>query len=143
MQGRSLRRESSPAQRSTRQLEAVLHALLQSTDHPTADQLFRRVQAALPRVGRGTVYRNLQKLVQADRVRVVPVTGRCARYDGRTDPHDHFVCAECGLVVDVEVEERRSRLTRRSVDGHRVDALALSYVGRCKECEVRTPDAQR
>jgi Fe2+ or Zn2+ uptake regulation protein len=62
-------------QRTTRQLAAVYDALAASHDHPTADEIFRRVRDALPRVSLGTVYRNLDKLREQGRLRVVRLEG--------------------------------------------------------------------
>ena len=121
--------------RTTRQLETVERILQGSSDHPTAEQLFERVRAVLPKVGRGTVYRNLSKLVVEDRVKVVPVAGRSMRYDGRTDRHDHFVCAACGLLVDVEGPARVAQSLPSRVGGHRVESLSVSFVGLCRPCE--------
>ena len=53
--------------RATRQLDATLRVLLGSDQHPTAEQVLHAVRAELPAVSRGTVYRNLAKLVATER----------------------------------------------------------------------------
>ena len=55
--------------RHTRQLAAILEAVSAAHDHPTAEQVYSRVRDRLPRVSLGTVYRNLQKLAEQQRVR--------------------------------------------------------------------------
>lgn len=134
------RRASAPSasrQRSTRQLDAIYRVLCASDEHPTAEQVYRAVQARMPAVSRGTVYRNLAKLVGGGRVRIVHVHDRCARYDARLEAHDHFLCRGCTMLVDVEPASggERSR-TRSRVRGHRVDGRVLTWLGTCRSCEA-------
>jgi Fur family transcriptional regulator, peroxide stress response regulator len=135
--GRARRAEApaaKPASRQTRQLDATLQVLCEATDHPTADQVLTRVRSSLPKVSRGTVYRNLAKLVGDGRIQLVPVD-RAARYDARLDAHDHFVCRRCGSVFDVPL--RRARETAPDlVDGHVVEAMERTYHGRCRSCAI-------
>jgi Fe2+ or Zn2+ uptake regulation protein len=88
-------------QRATRQLAVIYDALIATPDHPTAEQLFQRVRGVLPRVSLGTVYRNLDKLREQGRLRIVRLEGGQAHYDAMVDAHDHFVCERCGGVVDL------------------------------------------
>ena len=133
----SARPASAAPQRSTRQLDATFRVLFGSREHPTAEQVFRAVRRELPTISRGTVYRNLGKLLAARRVRLVHVHDRCARYDARLDPHDHFLCTRCTMLVDVESapsSHRRVR-PRARVRGHRVEGRTLTFYGVCRGCE--------
>jgi Fe2+ or Zn2+ uptake regulation protein len=121
--------------RATRQLGATLRVLVGSAEHPTAEQIYHAVRAELPAVSRATVYRNLGKLVAAERVRLLHVHDRCARYDGRLDPHDHFVCMRCTTLLDVERGQAKVRSGHARVRGHRVDGRTLTYFGVCRACE--------
>lgn len=133
---RASRSAASARQRSTRQLDATLRVLFESREHPTAEQVYRAVRAELPGIGRGTVYRNLQKLLDAGRARLVHVHDRAARYDGRLDAHDHFVCTSCALVIDVETRDGRAPRPRVRVAGHRVEGRTLTYFGTCRACDA-------
>ena len=46
-------------ERRTRQLAAVADVVNAAHDHPSAEDVHRRVRRKLPRVSLGTVYRNL------------------------------------------------------------------------------------
>lgn len=126
----------SARQRSTRQLDAIYRVLCASVAHPTAEQVYRAVRSRMPTVSRGTVYRNLAKLVAGGRVRIVHVHDRCARYDARLDPHDHFFCRGCTLLLDVEAAPGRSEPPRSRVRGHRVEGRELTWLGTCRSCEA-------
>jgi Fe2+ or Zn2+ uptake regulation protein len=131
---------TASGQRSTRQLDAVYRVLCDSDAHPTAEQVYRAVRSALPAVSRGTVYRNLAKLVTAGRVRIVHVHDRCARYDARLEPHDHFLCVGCTMLLDVAPTrgaQGRSR-TRSRIRGHRVAGRVVTWLGTCRSCDAAT-----
>lgn len=121
-------------QRTTRQLAAVHDALAASCDHPTADQIFRRVRRLLPRVSLGTVYRNLDKLREQGRLRVVRLEGGEAHYDAVTDAHDHFVCERCGIVVDLPGEPRARDVGALRAAGYEVHWHTTALYGICREC---------
>ncbi|MBY0278464.1 transcriptional repressor [Candidatus Binatia bacterium] len=132
---------SSTAQRSTRQLDAVYGVLCASTAHPSAEQVFRAVRERIPTVSRGTVYRNLAKLVAAGRVRIVHVHDRRARYDARLDPHDHFQCLACTTLVDVSPSRRTDDVrqpTRAQLGGNRVSGRVVTWLGTCRTCTPTT-----
>ncbi len=125
------------APRQTRQLDATFRALRDATDHPTAEQVLTRVRSWLPKVSRGTVYRNLGKLVGDGRVQLVPVD-RAARYDARLDAHDHFVCRVCGAVLDVPLRAAGEN-PPLTLDGHIIEAIERTYHGCCRTCAASDP----
>lgn len=104
--------------RRTRQLTAVEEILRDARDHPTASQLHERVSRVLPQVSLGTVYRNLEKLLQSGRAAAVRLEGEVTRYDGTIAPHDHFVCRRCGCIIDLMAPL-----------GAPVDTAALEHAG--------------
>jgi Fe2+ or Zn2+ uptake regulation protein len=130
-------------ERRTRQLEAVYETVCKALDHPTAEQVYTRVRRRIPSVSLGTVYRNLQKLAAQQRLRVLHLGDRVARYDVMLAPHDHFVCERCATVTDI-VQKRRapadcSHLQRA---GFSVRAQDLTFYGICPHCRARTRPAR-
>ena len=129
--------------RRTPQLTAVEAVVRAAHDHPSAEEVHRRVRKTLPHVSLGTVYRNLQKLAADQRLRVVQLAGRGARYDGMLETHDHFLCDACGAVADVVVPRRAATPTRRDLQqaGYRVRAQTVTLYGLCPECSPRQDGA--
>ena len=121
--------------RHTRQLAAVEAVLREARDHPTAAQIYDRVAARLPQVSLGTIYRNLEKLMREGCAAAVRIDGEVTRYDGTVDPHDHFVCRECGQIVDLVDGQGPGIDTRRLQHaGYAVRSHALTLFGRCPDC---------
>ena len=129
-------------QRATRQLAAVYDVLAASRDHPTADQVFRRVRDTLPRVSLGTVYRNLEKLREQGRLRVIRLASGEAHYDAMVEAHDHFVCERCHAVHDLAGATPPPAVPRLRADGCVVHWHTTALYGLCGEC-AGEPRGQR
>jgi Fur family ferric uptake transcriptional regulator len=124
--------------RVTRQRQFILDEIGRSSEHPTADEIYRRVRRKLPRISLGTVYRNLEVLSESGLVRRLTPGGGQMRFDARLSPHYHVRCTVCGRVEDVLVPERAdleqeaARATGYEIDGH-----TLFFEGICPQCRAR------
>ena len=91
--------------RLTPQRRAVLRTLVESGDHPAAEQLYLRVHGSLPDLSRATVFRILEHLVAGGIISKASHPGRSARYDVRTELHHHLLCLRCESMVDIYDDE--------------------------------------
>ena len=87
--------------RFTAQRREVFDALQAQRDHPTAVEVFMRVQRKLPGISLATVYNCLETLTGCGLVRAVHHDRQPSRYCANLEPHAHFFCEECGAVHDV------------------------------------------
>ena len=76
-------------------------------DHPTAEEIYDAAVKECPGLSLGTVYRNLNSLVDAGRVRRVSIPGKADRFDHTLPWHSHLYCTVCGSVTDAEVDEKQ------------------------------------
>ncbi|MGE0826917.1 MAG: Fur family transcriptional regulator [Candidatus Binatia bacterium] len=121
--------------RTTQQLRAVCEALQEDHSHPSAEEIYRRVQQVFPRISLGTVYRNLQRLVAEGQIRAVRLGDRMTRYDPTLEDHDHFICQRCGRVEDVWLErDRQINLTPLIKKGFTIIDHSLAIHGVCRQC---------
>ncbi len=121
--------------RATRQLATVYDALQGDHSHPNADEIYHRVRKKLPHISLGTVYRNLQRLVEEGKIRVFLLGERVARYDPIIEEHDHFICQQCGRVEDVLLErDRRVNLAPLLKEGFAITTHSLAIHGLCRHC---------
>ncbi|NLF29086.1 MAG: transcriptional repressor [Clostridiales bacterium] len=121
-------------QRSTPQRKVVLEAVRASREHPSADRLYLLVREQNPKISRGTVYRNLNLLVENGEVRHVEMPG-VDRFDWRTEPHYHLLCRRCGRVCDAPVQYREELDRMLSEDtGFRIDRHITVFEGLCPDC---------
>lgn len=92
------------------------------------------LRRAYPKVVLATVYNNLNRLWQEDRVRKVSVEGMPDRYD-RILRHDHLVCKQCGKLLDVDLGDLTAQLERKA--GVSILAYDLKLVYLCDECRKK------
>lgn len=121
--------------RYSRQRELILNSVRSCSAHPTADMVYQMLTPSCPNLSRGTVYRNLNLLAEEGSLQRMsfPVE----RYDGRLDPHPHFVCRSCGEVSDLDLPYH-DELNQQAADasGHTVSGHALYFFGDCKNCSL-------
>lgn len=119
----------------TPQRRAVLDAVLQMDNHPTADQVHEEVARVLPGLNRTTVYRSLDTLVSMGLLTRLCHPGRVVRFDPRTRMHHHLVCLRCDCVVDIE-DARLDQLPLPDTSKHGfvVEDHRVQMRGLCKEC---------
>ena len=87
--------------RFTAQRREVYDALLAKRDHPTAVDVFLRVQKKLSGISLATVYNCLETRTECGLVRAVNHDRQPSRYCANLEPHAHFFCERCGAVYDV------------------------------------------
>ena len=120
--------------RYSRQRELILRQVQSRCDHPTADEIYKAAQKECPGLSLGTVYRNLNNLVQEGDILRVTVPGGADRFDHNTYPHGHLCCRGCGRVLDVPVDAAMLESVWSQYKGAQVDAYALTLYGFCADC---------
>ena len=119
-----------------RKRDAILHCVRSTDAHPSADWVFEHVKEQVPDISLATVYRNLALFKEQGLITSLGTVKGVERFDGNTDPHVHFICTQCGSVLDLpEIsvpEELNSAVAQSS--GGRVDNCQLAFTGICGEC---------
>lgn len=119
----------------SRQRESIKTCLMSRHDHPTADMLYMNIREEFPSISLGTVYRNLNLLVELGEVRKLSCGEGADRFDADTNPHYHFICRDCGEVCDLPMEtlDTMNKAAQGYCDG-RIDDHITYFYGTCKKC---------
>lgn len=126
----------APMIRLTTQRQIILEELAKVKTHPTASELYDMVRKRLPRIGLGTVYRNLELMADNGMILKLEIGGTQKRFDATTDPHYHIRCANCGKVEDImiqvmdELVEAAAQASSYEIYGHHVE-----FSGLCPDCQ--------
>jgi Fur family transcriptional regulator, peroxide stress response regulator len=119
----------------TVQRRAVLQAVLERDDHPTAEQVLDVVKDRIPGISRTTVYRVLDTLAELGVIRRLQHTGSLARFDGRIQRHHHLICNKCRKVIDLEDNKlNRISVSHISAEGFEIEDFSVHLMGICQEC---------
>jgi Fur family peroxide stress response transcriptional regulator len=125
--------------RLTPQRDVLLRALSETTGHPTADDLVKKVRKVLPTVSHATVYRNVQELVRAGLIGTLERSGAAVQFEINPDHHHHFMCRRCGQVWDVYLDQVAVTLNRQRspLKGFQIDRRDVQLQGLCARCRDR------
>jgi len=112
---------------------AVLYELMLKDEHPSVDQLYERVKAQNPSVSLGSVYRILEKLVEANLVYQVATKTGTKRYDANLEPHSHIYSMNTEEIQDyhdAELNELiREYFEKKKVQNFKIKDIKLQING--------------
>lgn len=122
----------------TPQRMAIVRELAGDGTHPTAQELFERLEPAFPTMSFATVYNTLDALARIGLVGSLRL-GSAVRFDPNTAPHHHAVCDACGAVVDLPAPPlgpaaRKSLEAVETASGFSIRAEERTYRGLCAGC---------
>lgn len=122
--------------RTTKQRELILDIVRHAHTHPAAEEVYHQAKRKLKTISLGTVYRNLNFLVEEGLIREVQFPGSVSRYDGMLDPHEHFVCTKCGSVTDIPSTLKKKDLAKpqEMIGSGTIQSYRLDYYGLCENC---------
>ena len=119
----------------SRQRESIKACLMGRRDHPTADDVYLSIRQEYPNISLGTVYRNLNLLVELGEAQKLSFGCGPDRFDADLTPHYHFVCRMCGTVMDLplkpfpELDQKAQKCCDGAIDSHQI-----CFYGLCRQC---------
>lgn len=122
--------------RATPSRRVLLEVLFEAEDHHlSADELAEAVQARTPDVHLSTIYRNLEELQRLGVVVHTHLGHSPATYQLASMAHAHFICEECGVMIEAPDELFRdlARAAKTTL-GFSIDHRHFAIVGRCAAC---------
>lgn len=87
----------------TRQKAAIRDAFLEADRPLSPDEVLEGAQRHHPALGKATVYRNIQSLVDDGWLLAVEIPGDSARYEvAGKEHHHHFQCNQCRRLYELD-----------------------------------------
>ncbi len=113
----------------------VIYETLKVLDHPTAKEVYIKLQEKYPTISRATVFRVLGGFAQNGRATELRFSGTDCRYDYNVEPHFHVHCKKCGRVADVFLPELLGVGEEvKSACGFTVEGCTVEFFGCCESC---------
>ncbi len=127
-----------PNMRLTTQRQIILEELGKVTSHPTANEVYDMVRKRLPRIGLGTIYRNLELMAESGIILKLEVGGTQKRFDATVKAHYHIRCTSCGKVddIDIEVQKEIDEIAARSCN-YKILGHHIEFSGICDDCSQK------
>ena len=131
-------RLTAAGERVTRQRLLVANALAAAGRQLTAEQLYRNLGRREAGIGRATIFRTLETLVDAGVARRLELDGHVYAYVACLPAHHHHIaCTRCGRVEEIDeayVTPIAARLAEEM--GFEIDDARLDFYGRCSTCRA-------
>ena len=115
---------------------AVAQYVLNTSEHPSAEQVSSRVRKSFPMISRATVYNTLNRMVKSGLLRQFVLDGGKTVFDANVNNHHHFVDEESGRVYDIPWEAL-AVLRLESLRGFEVSEYQVVARGRVKRAASR------
>lgn len=127
------------AKRNTIQKQLVATAIKLLPEHVTADEVYERIIMEYPGISKGTVYRNLNALVEEKSLVKVAVTNGADYFDYVLTPHHHIQCSCCGRLMNISRQDDLAQLGARieKMTGYRLESSSFIFTGICPECQKK------
>ena len=119
-----------------RKRNAILECLRSTDAHPSADMVHEMLQAEHPDISLATVYRNLALFKKQGIIASLGTVKGVERFDGNTTPHVHYICTDCGAILDLEgiAVPQELQSTAAGLAGGTVCGCSLTFTGLCGQC---------
>ena len=116
--------------RNTKQKELILNIINNSYSHPTAYDVYLECKKEIPNISLGTVYRNLNTLVECNDIQKIKSIDNFDRYDKMIN-HSHFICIKCNKIIDINEKVDYNEY----IGENKVLNCKLILEGLCKDCK--------
>ena len=120
--------------RATRSRLAILGLLGELGGHRSADELVERSRSRGHPIARATVYHVLQSLERAGLVLDADAGPGRTLYESEADRHHHFVCQDCGAIVDWPCLAGAKPCLTLVLPGVVVEEAQVIFRGLCASC---------
>lgn len=126
---------------STKQRSVILDKIMENKDHQyTADELLSTLRNDNTPVGKATLYRYLDHLVQTGEVKKFSSGDNLAcyyQYVGKhCDEHYHLKCRECGKLIHIHLKSISTLNNKIKKDyGFDIEPSSVVLYGICNECK--------
>lgn len=119
----------------THQRVEILRDLAIAKDHPSAEDVYKRVKPKIPPISFDTVYRTLALFERSGVISRVHHLDDRIRYDPDTSKHHHMVCIKCKNIRDFTWPALDGMdIPEETKDWGLIEGKYLEIRGLCREC---------
>lgn len=120
----------------TPQRIAIFRAIIQSSKHPTADEIFQTVREEFPNISYDTVNRTLLTFTQIGIADIVESYGGARRFDSNLEIHHHLHCIQCGKIIDfMDDDFDQIKIPQHVIEQFTVVTKRVVLGGICMACK--------
>lgn len=120
----------------SKQRDLILDYIVNSSEHPTAEMVYKHVKKTIPNISLGTVYRNLKVLCENNMIRKIVDVNKIDRFDNVKNNHCHLQCLKCHKLIDIDehLSNEASALIQTTTK-HDIVSHQMMFIGICNDCK--------
>jgi Fur family peroxide stress response transcriptional regulator len=121
----------------TPQRVAVLEALYEIKNHPSAEEIRQKLHSRYPSIAIGTIYNVLDTFCEQGIIKKVKTDSDFVRYDVDMEKHHHIYCENCNHIEnyhDPELDELlKDYFEKKRIPNFQIKEFNLQIIGRYNE----------
>jgi Fur family peroxide stress response transcriptional regulator len=118
----------------TPQRVAILEAIIELNNHPTADSIIDFIRKNHPNISVATVYKVLEILVINELIRKVKTERDVMRYDAIIENHHHLYCSESDRIEDyhdIDLNKLiKNYFKKKEIPDFKIEDIKLQIIGK-------------
>jgi len=118
----------------TPQRIAILEAIINLNNHPTADNIIDYIRNNHPNIATATVYKVLDALAANELIKKVKTEKDIMRYDAVMESHHHLYCSESDRIedfIDTELNEMIEKyFEKKKIPDFKIEDVKLQIIGK-------------
>ncbi len=119
----------------THQRIKVFNALVVLENHPSAEDVYKRVKSRVPSISFDTVYRTLALFENHGVINRVQCLDERARYDSNTTHHHHLICIKCKKIQDFSWPALDEiKIPEETKEWGSIESNSVTLKGICRNC---------
>ncbi len=124
------------ALKATPQRLSILKEIIKS-GHIDLDSIYKNLSKSFPSMSLATVYKNIHTLKKHHLIKELSIENEKSKYEiAAQKEHSHFVCTQCGSVIDVEVDKKDLLAqVENNANNFDVQSCDVYFYGVCEKCK--------
>lgn len=117
----------------TPQRLSILSYLDGNREHPTAEDIYRKVSRKFPTMSLATVYNTLETLKRQGMLTEITIDPDKRHFDPNREKHHHLICSKCKRIADIQIEFDLA-VPKESMQGFEIIGNHVEFYGICPDC---------
>ena len=122
--------------RPSMQRVAIMEYIMSHRTHPTIEEIYNSLAPEVRTLSKTTVYNTLRMFSEVGAAQMLTIDDHHICYDGDVHPHVHFICKQCGRVIDMMGVEAPLP-PEQNIMGCSINEAQLYYKGVCADCKSK------
>ena len=123
----------------SKQKEEIFNFIKSAKNHPTAEEIYVALNDKKSGISRGTIYRNLNLLVEKSIIKRISISNFPDRYEYITEVHNYAICTKCGQVFNFNFSFNNEKLKDAVLKETELEIFSNEFTiyGVCSSCNKK------